>query len=160
MNRLFPIIAILPVMLTGACATAMPGEEDLAAWPSAETGETRFVIRLPALEDESSHRVELEIGKEMEIDCNRHWFGGRFERQVVSGWGYPLYRLSDVAGPAATMMACPGESRRTAFVRVSLEDPFLGYNSKLPIVVYVPEGFSVRYRTWSPDGESRSATAE
>jgi ecotin len=157
MNRLF---LVLPILLISACATAMPGEGDLAAWPPAGAGETRFVIRLPALEDESSHRVELEIGKEMEIDCNRHWFGGTFERQVVSGWGYPMYRLGDVAGPASTMMACPGESKRTAFVHLRLEDPFLGYNSKLPIVVYVPDGFVVRYRTWSPDGESRPATAE
>lgn len=157
MNRLF---LILPILLISACATAMPGQEDLAPWPPAEAGETRFVIRLPAMEDESSHRVELEIGKEMEVDCNRHWFGGTFERQVVSGWGYPLYRLSGVAGPAATMMACPEESKRTAFVGVRLDDPFLGYNSKLPIVVYVPEGFIVRYRTWSPDGASRSASVE
>jgi ecotin len=157
MNRLF---LILPILLISACATAMSGDEDLAPWPPAESGETRFVIRLPALEDESSHRVELEIGKEMEVDCNRHWFGGTFERQVVSGWGYPLYRLSGVAGPAATMMACPGERARAVFVGVRLDDPFLGYNSKLPIVVYVPDGFIVRYRTWSPDGALRNAPVE
>lgn len=157
MNRLFPV---LPILLISACATAMSGESDLAPWPPAESGEIRFVIRLPAMDDETSHRVELEIGKEMEIDCNRHWFGGTFERQVVSGWGYPMYRLSGVAGPAATMMACPGESKRTAFVQVRLDDPFIGYNSKLPVVVFVPEGFSVRYRIWSPDGEPRTASAE
>ena len=138
----------------------MSGDNDLAPWPTAEPGETRFVIRLPAVDDESSHRVELEIGKDMEIDCNRHWFGGTFERQVVSGWGYPMYRLSGIAGPAATMMACPEESKRATFVQVRLDDPFIGYNSKLPIVVFVPEGFSVRYRIWSPDGEPRTATVE
>ena len=148
---------MLPILLVGACATAMSEESDLAPWPPADPGETRFVIRLPAMDDESSHGVELEIGKDMEIDCNQHWFGGKFERQVVSGWGYPMYRLSGVAGPASTMMACPEQDKRTAFVQVRLEDPFLRYNSKLPVVVYVPEGFVVRYRSWSADGEARPA---
>ncbi|HKJ20499.1 MAG TPA: ecotin family protein, partial [Woeseiaceae bacterium] len=90
----------------------------------------------------------------------RHWFGGKLERQVVSGWGYPLYRLSSVAGPASTMKACPGEEKRTAFVAVNLEDPLLRYNSKLPVVIYVPDGFSVRYRTWSADGATQNAPPE
>jgi ecotin len=58
------------------------------------------------------------------------------------------------------MMACPGEEKRTAFVAVNLEDPLLRYNSKLPVVIYVPEGFSVRYRTWSADGTARDAPPE
>jgi len=78
----------------------------------------------------------------------------------VSGWGYPLYRLTSVAGPASTMRACPGEAKRTAFVAVNLEDPFLRYNSKLPLVIYVPDGFNVRYRTWSADSAAQDALSE
>lgn len=152
-----PVLAL--VLLIGACATAM-SQEDLNPWPSAEPGETRYVIRLPEMPDETAHGVELIIGKQLEIDCNRHWFGGKLERQVVSGWGYPLYRLTSVAGPASTMMACPGDETRTAFVAVNLEDPFLRYNSKLPIVIYVPDGFSVRYRTWSADGAAQDAAPQ
>lgn len=154
------ICLILPALLLGACANTMPQEDDLKPWPPAAAVEVRHVIRLPMMDDEDAHGVELVIGRELEIDCNRHWFGGKLERQVVSGWGYPLYRLSGVAGPASTMMACPPESIRTAFVAVNLEDPMLRYNSKLPIVVYVPDGFSVRYRTWSADGEAREASVE
>ena len=132
-------------------------EEDLKPWPPARNGESRFVIRLPALEDETAHRIELRIGKTLEIDCNRHWFGGKFERSVVNGWGYPMYRLVSVAGPASSMMACPEDEKRSAFVTVNLEDPFLAYNSKLPVVVYVPEGFTVRYRVWSANDVMRDA---
>ena len=139
---------------------SMSENDDLKPWPAAASGETRHVIRLAALDDEEAHGVELIIGRNLEIDCNRHWYGGRLERQVVSGWGYPLYRLTGVAGPASTMMACPGEDKRTVFVSVNLEDPFLRYNSRLPIVIYVPDEFSVRYRTWSADGEARDATSE
>ena len=148
------------VYLVSACASAMSQDDDLKPWPAAESGETRFVIRLPEMQDETAHGVELIIGRQLEVDCNRHWFGGKLERQVISGWGYPLYRLASVAGPASTMMACPGEEKSMAFVAVNLEDPFLRYNSKLPIVVYVPDGFSVRYRTWSADGVARDATSE
>ena len=150
------ILLLLPFLWVAACAVAMP-EQDLEPWPAAKAGETRYVIQLPALEDESGRRVELRIGKELEIDCNRHWFGGKLEREVVAGWGYPLYRLADAAGPASTMMACPEEEKRVAFVAVNLDDPFVGYNSKLPIVVYVPEGFIVRYRVWSADNVMQDA---
>lgn len=148
------------VYLVSACASAMSQDDDLKAWPAAESGETRFVIRLPEMQDETAHGVELIIGRQLEVDCNRHWFGGKLERQVISGWGYPLYRLTSVAGPASTMMACPGEEKSMAFVAVNLEDPFLRYNSKLPIVIYVPDGFSVRYRTWSVDGVAQDAPSE
>ena len=151
---------LLSFLLIGACASTMSNNDDLKPWPAAAAGETRHVIRLEPMDDEASHGVELVIGKELEIDCNRHWFGGRLERQVVSGWGYPLYRLTSVAGPASTMMACPGQEKRTAFVGVNFEDPMLRYNSKLPIVVYVPDGFSVRYRTWSADGDAVEAAVE
>lgn len=135
--------------------------DDLKAYPPAEAGTLRYVIRLPAADDESLPGVELVMGKHMEIDCNQHWFGGKFDREVVAGWGYPLYRLSGVSGPASTMMACPlDEQKRTAFVTVRLEDPFIRYNSKLPIVVYVPDEFSVRHRIWSTPLESSEAVVE
>jgi len=139
----------------------MDQDNDLKPFPEAGSGVSRNVIRLAAADDEATLGVELIIGKNMEIDCNQHWFGGRFEREVVSGWGYTLYRLSNVIGPASTMMACPpGEEKRNAFVKVRLDDPFLRYNSKLPIVVYVPEGFEVRYRVWSASDELLPASVE
>ena len=153
------LLLLTPLLLVTACAAAMP-EQDLEAWPPAGAGEIRYVIRVPALEDESGRRVELRVGKLLEIDCNRHWFGGRLERDVVAGWGYPIFRLVGVAGPASSMMACPGEDQREAFVSVNLDEPFVSYNSKLPIVVYVPEGFSVRYRVWSADKVMQDALAE
>ena len=152
-------MSLFPLLFVAACAVAMP-DQDLEPWPSADAGETRFVIRLPALDDESGRRIELQIGKDLDVDCNRHWFGGAFERGVVSGWGYPMYRLTDVAGPASTMMACPAEEKRRAFVVVNLDDPFINYNSKLPIVVYVPEGFEVGYRIWSAPEQMQKAGIE
>ncbi|MCP4191512.1 MAG: serine protease inhibitor ecotin [Planctomycetaceae bacterium] len=152
---------ILLTILLGACVTTMSQADDLKPFPPAGPAVLRNVIRLPVADDESRLRVELVIGKETEIDCNQHWFGGKLDHEVIVGWGYPLYRLSNVSGPASTMMACPPDvEKRTAFVTVRLEDPFVRYNSKLPIVIYVPEGFSVRYRVWSAPDEYSQAIVE
>jgi ecotin len=47
-------------------------------------------------------------------------------------------------------MACPpGTENSEKFVAVQGDGYLQRYNSKLPVVVYVPKGFEVRYRTWS-----------
>ena len=153
------LLVLVPLLLIGACTTAM-SEDDLKPWPQAEPGERRFVIRLPALDDESTRNVELLIGKDVEVDCNRHWFGGSLLRESIQGWGYPFYRLTDVVGPASTMMACPEGSKHVEFVTVKLEGASVRYNSKLPIVVYVPDDFVVKYRIWSAESAPRIATVE
>ena len=48
----------------------------------------------------------------------------------------------------STMMACPDNTTVEAFVPVRGEGTFLRYNSKLPVVVFVPEGFELRWRIW------------
>lgn len=156
MNR---SLLLVPFLLIAACAVAMP-DNSLEPWPSAGAGETRFVVRLPALDEEAGRRIELQIGQDLEVDCNLHWFDGTLDRGMVEGWGYPMYRLVDVTGPASSRRACPGDQARTAFVSARLEDPFLPYSSKQPIVVYVPEGFIVRYRVWSAADVMQDALAE
>jgi len=47
-------------------------------------------------------------------------------------------------------MACPDNSKRQEFVAANLGDAAMQrYNSRLPIVVYVPKEVEVRYRIWS-----------
>ncbi|MNF15302.1 Ecotin precursor [compost metagenome] len=63
-------------------------------------------------------------------------------------------------GPASTLMACPDNTRKEAFVPVVGDGFMLRYNSKLPVVVYVPDGVQVRYRIWSASAEVKHATVE
>ncbi|MET5115459.1 ecotin family protein, partial [Burkholderia pseudomallei] len=84
----------------------------------------------------------------IKVDCNQHWFGGDLQPETVPGWGYPYYVLTDAKGPAATRMACPGQESQQAFVPVRGRGYLLRYNSLLPIVVYEPKEFEVRYRLW------------
>ncbi|WP_415036010.1 serine protease inhibitor ecotin [Azonexus sp.] len=130
---------------------------DLKPFPAPLAGEIRHVIELPPLADEDLRKVELIAGKTLEVDCNRHRLGGRWEEKTIEGWGYSYHRLDQVGPPMSTLMACPDNSRRKAFVAVGGEPLLLRYNSKLPLVVYVPQDVEVRYRIWSAPPDSLPA---
>lgn len=155
MNRILP--TLIGVAIAGA---AMASSDDMKPFPEAGDGEARHVIRLPALDDEAAAKIELLVGKGIEVDCNQHWFGGNLTAEVVEGWGYSYYRVAGIGGPASTLKACPEDSREVRFVQVRVDQPLLRYNSRLPIVVYVPAGFEVRYRIWRAGNDIESARPE
>ena len=93
--------------VAGASAPAVTAES-IKMFPQAAAGQQRVVIALPALENEGDARVELMIGKTLQTDCNQQWFGGELTAEDVKGWGYTYYQLTDVKGPASTLMACGG----------------------------------------------------
>jgi ecotin len=150
----------------GSYPTAVMAADDLKPYPQAEIGYRRVVIRLPVVDAPDDRRVELILGKTMEVDCNLHILSGQLARKVAQGWGYDYFVLSDVRGPASTMMACPPEEpKKAAFIRISLgqNDAHNGwqrYNPKLPIVVYVPDSIEVRYRIWTADKQTSTALSE
>lgn len=53
----------------------------------------------------------------------------------------------------STMMACPDKTRKTAFVSSTSE--LVRYNSKLPIIVYIPKGMDVHYKIWERSNEEK-----
>ena len=88
------------------------------------------------------------------MDCNQHAFEGTLTEEVVSGWGYPYDELRAVGPLISTLMACPpNEPPRDTFVLVHGDGFLQRYNSRLPVVVYVPTGFEVRYRLWEARSE-------
>lgn len=132
----------------GPASAPAVSAESIKMFPQPAAGQQRAVIALPALDNEADARVELMIGKTLPTDCNQQWFGGELTAEDVKGWGYTYYRLTDLKGPASTLMACPAQAPQQRFVQVRGDGQLLRYNSRLPLVVYVPEGFEVRYRVW------------
>lgn len=127
----------------------------MKAFPAAEEGMVRYVLQLPKQADESVFKVELIIGKTVQVDeGNRYFFGGNIEKDTIKGWGYPRYKVSKLGPMAGTLMAVdPNAPKVTKFITLAGEPYIIRYNSRLPIVVYVPEGVEVRYRIWTTGAE-------
>lgn len=134
---------------------------DMNPYPAPGDGFERMVFRVPPADSEADLRVEIIVGKMMSVDCNRTSFGGVLERGIAEGWGYPYYSIAKIGGPISTRMACPPDFENTdEFVQVAGDGFLQRYNTKLPVVVYVPDGFEVRYRVWAAGDAIGRAAAE
>ncbi|MCX8574602.1 MULTISPECIES: serine protease inhibitor ecotin [unclassified Gilliamella] len=159
------LVALMGVSLF-ACAekTKLPetvqNVNDIAPYPEAKAGYTRFAINLPALPDENNARIELLIGKEMNVDCNSQRLAGTVKEEELKGWGYSYYVVEAGNGVLSTMMACPAGSNKNQFVTLHHNLGWLDYNSRLPIVIYAPNDFQIKYRVWQPDAKILPAKAE
>lgn len=117
-------------------------------------GMERYVIYVDPKADESQLSIELIGGKTILADCNRHILMGKFEKHTVEGWGYDYYVFETKGNIASTMMACPNSSKTEKFV--TAEGLNIRYNSRLPIVVYLPKEYGLNYRIWTA-GENHKA---
>ena len=145
---------LILVLLMVLPASATPeADKNMKAYPEAEKGMTRHVLKLPKEADETAMKVELIVGKTVETDgTNRHFFAGKLESQTIKGWGFNYHILPKLGPMAGTLMAPrPGAAKKKEFVPVGGQPYIIRYNSRLPIVVYVPEGVEVRYRLWRAD---------
>jgi ecotin len=58
---------------------------------------------------------------------------------------------------AGTQMAIdPNAPKVSRFITLGGEPYLIRYNSRLPVVVYAPEGVEVRYRIWRAEPEMKS----
>ena len=132
--------------------------DNMKAFPPADPGMTRHVIRLPAKSDESDRKVELIVGKTVELEPrNTYFFAGRIEQKEIPGWGFTRYVVQKLGPMAGTLMAVdPASPKVKRFVAIGGEPFLVRYNSRLPIVVYVPEGAEVRYRIWSASDKTQT----
>jgi ecotin len=132
--------------------------DHLPAFPPPGAGMVRHVLHLPAQGDEPLHKVELIVGKAVETDPhNRYFFAGRIEAETIQGYGFTRYVVKKLGPMAGTRMAIPPNTPKAArFITLGGEPYFIRYNSRLPIVVYAPEGAEVRYRIWSPEGNQEA----
>jgi ecotin len=158
MNTRFVRMLALSLLVFGGSAF---GDEhpELQAFPAAQEGMERFVIVLPHKErgEEDDFKVELIVGKEMLTDgVNQVRLGNAIEPRTLEGWGYTYYEVSGSSATISTLMAPPeGAPKVKAFVKATPLQ--VRYNSRLPIVVYTPRGYEVRYRIWNASQTTHTA---
>jgi len=121
---------------------------NMKAYKPAEPGMVRHVIALAKLADENSAKVEIIAGKTLAItgkaDCS---FDGEVKESTIMGWGFTRFdvTLGELNG------AKPDPQGGTPkFVAIGGAPKFFRYNSRLPLVVYAPEGVEIRHRVWQP----------
>ena len=133
--------------------------DNINAFPPPDNGQIRYVIQLAERDSESNYQVELFVGQTVEIDeINQYFFGGQIKKESIVGWGFTRYVVSELGPMAGTRMAVdPNAPTVNRFIRLGGAPSLIRYNSRLPVVVYVPEGVEVRYRIWHAEPESKEA---
>lgn len=127
----------------------------LDAFPEPEAGIKRLVLYLPdkEREEEANFRVEMRAGKNFVTDgINRYQLAGRLEQKNLKGWGYHYYEYAGGTELIGTLMGVPeGTPMVERFIgSAPLSIP---YNSRLPVVLYLPGEMSAQYRIWSTSRE-------
>ena len=155
MKAVVPLMGLglfaLCTAVVGAPPATAPANSNMKAFPPAEAGMVRYVLQLPAEQDESALKVELIVGKTVLVDAaNTYFFAGTIEARNIEGWGFTRYVVSQLGPMAGTLMAVnPNAPKVNRFIALAGEPYLLRYNSRLPVVVYVPDGVEVRYRIWT-----------
>ena len=134
---------------------ASPDDKNLKAFPDAAEGMERHVIVLPHKErgEEDAFKVEIVAGKLMMTDgVNKISLAADIEAKPLKGWGFTYYEVAKLGPPRTTLMAVPPNTPKVEKF-VSGTPLTIRYNSRIPVVIYVPEGGEVRYRIWSAAAE-------
>jgi len=120
-----------------------------AAYPKPPEGMVRKVILLPHKDrgEDDGFRVEIVVGRSIVTDgINTYGFDGDLREVDVPGWGFSYWQAEgEFDSPTQTLIGGP-TTPTPKFV--AGPSRLVRYNSRLPLVVMVPEGCEVRWRTW------------
>ncbi|HIP18334.1 MAG TPA: ecotin [Sulfurovum sp.] len=140
---------LFTLLLATQLSASDTSKDKYKMFPEAKEGYTRYIVDVPKTENDNDHKVELLIGKNVMVDCNHASFSAKVEKIALKGWGYSYLEVSNIQRGPTTMMAC-SEPKVEKFI--SIYEPKTmtrRYNSRLGTVIYVPDGYKVRYRIWS-----------
>ncbi|CAG9571397.1 putative ecotin [Leishmania major strain Friedlin] len=124
-----------------------------APYPEPTSQQRRYVIFLDPKGDSkelNDYKVELIPGRVEKVDgTNVYRMGGNIEERTIDGWGYPYYIVT-LTTMSGTLMMPLGDAalKRPRFVAMNTKNLYR-YNSRLPIVVYMPKDGELRYRIWT-----------
>jgi len=124
----------------------------VSMFPAAQAGMQQIIIDVPHGANDQQKKIEFYVGKMMEVDaCNNFFLSGTLEEKDLQGWGYSYYEFQTDGQVAGTLMGCMNPEKVTKFIAARSE--MARYNGRLPIVIYIPEGYEVRYKIWKAEDE-------
>lgn len=120
-------------------------------YPKAKEGMEQVIIDLPKVKSETlEYRVEFSVGKDMETDlCNPYTLIGEWIDKQVEDSELVYFIASTKGQVVKAMNPCKNDKVKTQFV--GIKSRFLEYKNNQQLVVYVPEGYQLRYRVWNSD---------
>lgn len=146
------IVSLLMLVCVNVYAQQMKYEKlEINMFPEAKEGFKKVYIQVPIEKNEENFKVEVFVGKEALLDCNKYFLIGNITEKNLDGWGYNFYEIESSGEMGGTKMACPQEKLTNKFVY--LQPLLLRYNSKLPIVLYVPNDFVIKYKIFKADSK-------
>ncbi|MGG5508063.1 MULTISPECIES: ecotin [unclassified Myroides] len=144
MNKLIGFLGVFLSLTTASMAQKV----DVSIFPKPEKGYKQMVIEVPHSKLDDNKKIEFTIGKMMEVDgCNSFGLMGKLEKKDLQGWGYDYYVFQSKGDVFSTQMACPDAPKRNLFV--SSQPETTRYNGRMPIVIYVPEEFEVKFKIYT-----------
>ncbi|MGJ1432618.1 ecotin [Sphingobacterium spiritivorum] len=153
MIKFFKLLTVLISLGTASVYAQQSVSSSVSMFPKAEKGQVQYIIDVPHSDKDNLKKIEFFVGKVMETDgCNSYGLAGQFEEKDLQGWGYNYYVFTTNGSVRSTMMACPDAKKIQQFV--SSESKMARYNGRLPIVIYAPEGYEVRYKIYTTDEET------
>jgi ecotin len=151
-------LSVLAVLSFFSVTLLAEAADNMKAYAPAPAGMVRYVLQLPKKDDESLFKVELVVGKTVLVDgVNRYFFSGQIEETMIEGWQFPRYDVKTLGVMGGTLMGVdPNLPKVNRFITLGGDPYLIRYNSRLPVVVYVPEGAEVRYRVWSAAADAKA----
>lgn len=122
---------------------------NLEIYPKPKDGYKQLYIQLPVEKNENNLKVELFVGKNDMVDCNTYGLLGSIKIEKTADETHLYYVVESDGSVVGTQKACLDNKKTSQYIQMPTQ--MVNYNSKTPIVVYVPENLEVKYKIWRAD---------
>ena len=154
---------LMPAAKAESAAESAPGYRNSALEPPLRRGDQRFLINplTPGDRPTQSSAIEVRISRMMEVDCNLIQISGSFQPSTTSSTPHSIWRLSDKIETISTAMGCPiDEPLRLIPITMNHGEPsVIPWNGRNPVVIDLPEGWTLQWRKAGSDAAFQSEPA-
>lgn len=159
MKKIIKNIGAAALLLGLSISTSMAQtliKQNTDAFPEPEKGFKKLIIEVPHSENNENKKIEFSVGKWMDVDaCNLHNLTGTLHKKDLKGWGFDYFVFETNGAVNSTNMGCGDKTTRNLFV--SAAPQLVPYNGRLPIVIYVPTEYDVKFKIFTSDGDQYQA---